>query len=165
MGQLGKYYKYSNDIYATQKVFIDEVVPNLLNYSCTTEPFNVMNNVRIASYKNTGQFQSRALAGVSMAIYEVHAKRQNQSVGDYLGGDTTKPIPIYGSSVTRSKTAEQVGKEFQALIQDWGIHQFKFKIAQVRNIRMCAHLYKLVPFYICRGWATTRTCGRTGRRR
>ena len=129
-GQLGKYYKYKNDVYVTQKVFIDEVVQNILNYSCTTDPFNVMNNVMINSYKNTGQFLTRALSGVSMAIYEIHAIRANQSVGNYLGGNTSLPIPIYGSSVTRSKTAEELGKHFQSLIKDWGINQFKFKIAQ-----------------------------------
>ena len=89
-----------------------------------------MNEVIIKSYKNTGQMQSRALAGLSYAMYDIYAKRANKSVGDYLGGDISKPVPIYGSSLTRTKTAQQIGQNFVNIINEWGIKQFKFKIAQ-----------------------------------
>jgi len=130
LGQLGPYWHFKNDILAIWQIFKDEVIPGVLNYSCTTHPKNVMNTVIISAYKNTGQMQSRALAGLSFAIYEIHAKRASMSVADYLGGDTSVPVPIYGSSVTRKKTAEQIGSEFVSLHKQWGITAFKLKVAQ-----------------------------------
>ena len=85
-------------------------------------------NILLYIYK-TGIYLSRAMAGLEFAVYDVMGKRAGVPVVTLLGGNVSKPVPIYGSSLTRSKTAEQIAQEFVNLQNEYGLTAFKMRLA------------------------------------
>ena len=78
----------------------------------------------------SGIYLSRAMAGLEFAVYDVMGKRAGVPVVTLLGGDINKPVPIYGSSLTRSKNASQIAAEFVQLQQQYGLTAFKMRLGK-----------------------------------
>ncbi|KPL12781.1 MAG: mandelate racemase [Bacteroides sp. SM23_62] len=71
----------------------------------------------------------RALGGVETAIWDLYGKIRQQPVCELLGGEV-KAVPIYGSSMSRSITAEDEIERFTRLRDEKGIKSFKFRVGK-----------------------------------
>jgi L-alanine-DL-glutamate epimerase-like enolase superfamily enzyme len=71
----------------------------------------------------------RALGGVETAIWDLYGKIRQQPVCELLGGEV-KPVPVYGSSMSRSITAEDEIERFARLRDEKGIKSFKFRVGK-----------------------------------
>ena len=71
----------------------------------------------------------RALGGVETAIWDLYGKIKQQPVCELLGGEA-KPVPIYGSSMSRAITPEDEVDRFTRLRDEMGINSFKFRVGK-----------------------------------
>ena len=71
----------------------------------------------------------RALGGVETAIWDLYGKIREQPVCELLGGEV-KPVPIYGSSMSRAIKPEDEVERFTRLRDEIGINAFKFRISK-----------------------------------
>jgi L-alanine-DL-glutamate epimerase-like enolase superfamily enzyme len=69
----------------------------------------------------------RALGGVDTAIWDLYGKIKQKPVCELLGGES-KPIPVYGSSMSRSIKPEDELKRFLKFRDEEGMKYFKFRI-------------------------------------
>jgi L-alanine-DL-glutamate epimerase-like enolase superfamily enzyme len=71
----------------------------------------------------------RAFGGVETALWDLYGKIRQQPVCELLGGEV-KPVPIYGSSMSRSINAADEVERFTRLRDEKGIKAFKFRIGK-----------------------------------
>ena len=71
----------------------------------------------------------RALGGVETAIWDLYGKIRQQPVCELLGGEV-KPVPIYGSSMSRAIKPEDEVERFTRLRDEMGINSFKFRVGK-----------------------------------
>ena len=86
-----------------------------------------------ANYKYPWSFVCRALAGLDTAIWDLLGKREGKSVCALLGGKP-RPIPVYGSSMSRSIKPADEAKRLAQLRDANGFGAFKVRIGKV-----CGH--------------------------
>jgi L-alanine-DL-glutamate epimerase-like enolase superfamily enzyme len=81
-------------------------------------------------YKFHGTYVARALSGLDTALWDLKAKRAGMPVWKLLGGRDT-PLPVYVSSMDRSRTADVL----RAALDETGATAVKFKIGARRSAR------------------------------
>jgi len=85
------------------------------------------------NYKYPWSYVCRALTGLDTAIWDLLAKRQNTSVCELLGGKP-RPIPAYGSSMSRDIKPKAEAERLVKLRDTQGYRAFKIRIGKV-----CGH--------------------------
>jgi L-alanine-DL-glutamate epimerase-like enolase superfamily enzyme len=85
------------------------------------------------NYKYPWSYVCRALTGLDTAIWDLLAKRQNKSVCELLGGKP-RPIPAYGSSMSRDIKPKAEAERLVKLRDTQGYRAFKIRIGKV-----CGH--------------------------
>jgi len=86
-----------------------------------------------ANYKYPWSFICRALAGVDTALWDWLGRRAGKSVCALLGG-TPRPIPVYGSSMSRTIQPADEAARLLRLRDSQGFNAFKVRIGKV-----CGH--------------------------
>lgn len=74
-------------------------------------------------------YVNRALGGIETALWDLYGKVRRKAVCELLGGEV-KPVPIYGSSMSRSVTAGEELERMLRLRDEKGITAFKFRIGK-----------------------------------
>jgi len=82
------------------------------------------------NYKFPWSFVSRATSGLETALWDLRGKRENKSVCQLLGGQP-RPIPAYGSSMSREITPEDEAKRIVKLRDQYGFEAFKIRVGKV----------------------------------
>jgi len=85
-----------------------------------------------ANYKYPWSFICRALAGLDTAVWDLLAKREKKSVCELLGGQI-RPIPAYGSSMSRSIKPKDEAERLLRLKETKGYRAFKIRIGSVNG--------------------------------
>jgi L-alanine-DL-glutamate epimerase-like enolase superfamily enzyme len=85
-----------------------------------------------ANYKYPWSFVCRALSGVDTAIWDLLAKRAGVSVCALLGGKP-RPIPVYGSSMSRTITPADEARRLVRLRDEKGYRAFKVRVGKVNG--------------------------------
>lgn len=83
-----------------------------------------------ANYKYPWSYVCRALTGAETAAWDLLGKRAGQPVCSLLGG-APKPIPAYGSSMSRDITPEDEAKRLVKLRDEKGYRAFKVRVGKV----------------------------------
>jgi L-alanine-DL-glutamate epimerase-like enolase superfamily enzyme len=86
-----------------------------------------------ANYKFPWSYVCRALAGVDTAIWDLLGKRAGKSVCALLGG-APRPVPVYGSSMSRTIRPADEGARLARLRDEKGFRAFKVRVGKV-----CGH--------------------------
>lgn len=81
----------------------------------------------IAQYKFPWSYICRAVAGIETALWDLFGKLSGQPVYQLLGG-TFRPIPVYGSSMSRSISPNDESIRMKKLKEEQGFRAFKFRI-------------------------------------
>jgi L-alanine-DL-glutamate epimerase-like enolase superfamily enzyme len=101
---------------------------------CDPADFEAISDRAIeANYKFPWSFICRALGGVDSAIWDLLAKRAGKSVCALLGG-RPRPIPVYGSSMSRTLQPEDEAARMKQLRDKQGFRAFKVRVGSV-----CGH--------------------------
>ena len=74
-------------------------------------------------------YVNRALGGIDTAIWDLYGQIHEKPVCELLGG-TVKPVPIYGSSMSRTIKPEEEVARMVRLRDEMGIKAFKFRIGK-----------------------------------
>ncbi|HAK97484.1 MAG TPA: mandelate racemase [Planctomycetes bacterium] len=85
-----------------------------------------------ANYKYPWSFVCRALCGVDTALWDLLARRAGKSVCALLGG-APRPIPVYGSSMSRTISPRDEGARMAALRDSAGFRAFKVRVGKVNG--------------------------------
>jgi len=89
----------------------------------------VLQKITDKTMKFHGSHISRGMSAIETALMDVIAKQQGKLVTEMLGGNTT-PIPVYGSSMSRSITPANEGKRLKILQQEFGFNAFKVRVGK-----------------------------------
>ena len=84
------------------------------------------------NYKFPWSYVCRALSGLDTAAWDLLGKREGKSVCELLGGKP-RPIPVYGSSMSRSITPDDEAKRLVRLRDERGYRAFKIRIGKVNG--------------------------------
>lgn len=141
MGQLGRSQSDSTGILTDSDLVIDMFfrhiapVAHLRNVTSPKDLDALRQDIIYQNYKNTGQVFSRALSGLDTALWEVLAKRADQSVCRYVGNLVGRPckekVNFYCTNITRSATPEELTKLIVQLHEKYGASGYKLKIANM----------------------------------
>jgi L-alanine-DL-glutamate epimerase-like enolase superfamily enzyme len=112
----------------TAMVLHRQVAPVVLGME-VAGPSAISEAVMAATYKFPGTYVCRALAGVDTAIWDLLGKAAGKSVCELLGG-RPRPFPVYGSSMRRDTTPEEVAAQLVQLRDRHGYNGFKIKIGK-----------------------------------
>ena len=74
-------------------------------------------------------YVNRALGGIDTAIWDLYGKIKGKPVCELLGG-AVKPVPIYGSSMSRTIQPKEEVERMVRLRDEKGITAFKFRIGK-----------------------------------
>jgi L-alanine-DL-glutamate epimerase-like enolase superfamily enzyme len=85
-----------------------------------------------ANYKYPWSYVCRALTGAETAVWDLLGKRANQPVCELIGG-AARPIPAYGSSMSRTITPEDEAKRLVQLRDQRGFRAFKVRVGKVNG--------------------------------
>lgn len=80
-----------------------------------------------SNYKYPWSFVCRALSGVETAIWDWLGKKENKTVCELLGG-TPRPLPVYGSSMSRTITPKDEAARLVKLRDEVGYPAFKVRV-------------------------------------
>ena len=86
-----------------------------------------------ANYKFPWSYVCRALSGVDTAIWDLLGKRQKKSVCELLGAKP-RPLPVYGSSMSRAIQPADEAERLARLRDAKGFRAFKIRVGKV-----CGH--------------------------
>jgi len=81
------------------------------------------------NHKYPWSYVCRALGGVDTAIWDLYGKIREMPVCELLGGKSL-PVPIYGSSMSRSIKPNEEADRMVRLRDEKGIRAFKFRIGK-----------------------------------
>ena len=82
------------------------------------------------NYKYPWSFVCRATTGLETAIWDLLGKRRGRSVCELLGG-RPRPLPVYGSSMSRTITPAQEAERIARLRDQKGFRAFKIRVGKV----------------------------------
>jgi L-alanine-DL-glutamate epimerase-like enolase superfamily enzyme len=82
-----------------------------------------------ANYKFPWSYVCRALTGVETAAWDLLGKRAGKPVYELLGGKS-RPLPVYGSSMSRTITPEEEASRLLKLHQERGFRAFKIRVGK-----------------------------------
>ncbi len=85
------------------------------------------------NYKVPWSFVCRALAGLDTALWDLHGKMAGKSVCELLGGKP-RPLPVYGSSMSRDIKPVDEAARLARLRDEKGFRAFKIRVGKV-----CGH--------------------------
>jgi len=85
-----------------------------------------------ANYKYPWSYVCRALTGAETAAWDLLGKRAGKPVCALIGG-APKPIPAYGSSMSREITPEDEAKRLVRLRDEKGYRAFKVRVGKVNG--------------------------------
>jgi L-alanine-DL-glutamate epimerase-like enolase superfamily enzyme len=85
------------------------------------------------NYKFPWSFVCRALAGLDTALWDLHGKTAGKSVCELLGGKP-RPLPVYGSSMSRDIKPVDEAARLARLRDEKGFRAFKIRVGKV-----CGH--------------------------
>ncbi len=85
------------------------------------------------NYKFPWSFVCRALAGLDTALWDLHGKTAGKSVCELLGGKP-RPLPVYGSSMSRDIKPVDEAARLARLRNEKGFRAFKIRVGKV-----CGH--------------------------
>ncbi|MCL5281634.1 MAG: mandelate racemase/muconate lactonizing enzyme family protein [Planctomycetes bacterium] len=85
------------------------------------------------NYKFPWSFICRALAGLDTALWDLHGKTAGKSVCELLGG-RPRPLPVYGSSMSRDIKPVDEAARLARLRDEKGFRAFKIRVGKV-----CGH--------------------------
>lgn len=71
---------------------------------------------------------SRSIAGFDTALWDLVGKRAGKYVSELVGGSNAD-VPVYGSSLDRESTPQQIVAKLQNLHDNYGVDAFKIKVA------------------------------------
>ena len=117
---------YNSEI--TSQIVHLQVAPHVLGMSGLDIP-EVNREVLEREHKFPGTYLYRALCGVDTALWDIKAKRANQSVCQLIGGNP-KSIPVYASSMQREISPEAEAQRLLELKEKYGYYAFKFRIGK-----------------------------------
>jgi len=120
---------YDADITAT--VLHRKVAPLWLGKDPAAVQSLVQQSVE-SNYKFPWSFVCRATAGVETAVWDLLGKKAGKSVCRLLGGDP-RPLPVYGSSMSRTITPEREAERIKRLKEEKGFTAFKIRIGKVNG--------------------------------
>ncbi len=86
-----------------------------------------------ANYKFPWSYICRALAGVDTALWDLRGRREKRGVCELLGA-APQPVPVYGSSMSRSMTPADEAARLVRLRDEKGFRAFKVRVGKV-----CGH--------------------------
>jgi L-alanine-DL-glutamate epimerase-like enolase superfamily enzyme len=82
------------------------------------------------NYKYPWSYVCRALTGLETAIWDLLGKLKESSVCELLGG-RPRPIPVYGSSMSRTITPDKEAERLVRLRDQKGFQAFKVRVGKV----------------------------------
>lgn len=82
-------------------------------------------------YKFAGSFLHRAVAGVDTALWDILGKSAGVPVTRLIGGMARTEVPMYGSSMLRSTTAEEEVERLLAAVETHGFRGVKLRVGDV----------------------------------
>lgn len=85
-----------------------------------------------ANYKYPWSYVCRALTGAETAAWDLLGKRAGKPVCELMGG-APKPIPAYGSSMSREITPEDEAARLVRLRDEKGYRAFKVRVGKVNG--------------------------------
>ncbi len=85
-----------------------------------------------SNYKWPWSYVCRALSGLDTAVWDLLGKREGKSVCELLGGKP-RPIPVYGSSMSRSIKPKAEGERLARLRDRFGFRAFKVRVGKVNG--------------------------------
>jgi L-alanine-DL-glutamate epimerase-like enolase superfamily enzyme len=92
----------------------------------------IVDRVIEANYKYPWSFVCRALTGVETAVWDLLGQRVRKPVCELLGG-RARPMPVYGSSMSRTITPEQEAARLARLRDERGYRAFKVRVGKVNG--------------------------------
>ena len=124
---IGQLAPYNNDI--TSTVLHQMIVQHVLG----KDPYQMTSIANYGieiNYKYPWSFVSRAMSGIETALWDLKGKRENKSVCELLGG-SPKPIPAYGSSMSRDIQPKDEAARMVKLRDEQGFEAFKVRVGKV----------------------------------
>ena len=82
-----------------------------------------------ANHKFPWSFVCRALGGVDTAIWDLYGRLRQKPVAELLGGKV-RPLPAYGSSMSRTISPEDEAARLVKLRDEHGFRGFKIRVGQ-----------------------------------
>lgn len=82
-----------------------------------------------ANHKFPWSFICRALGGVDTAIWDLYGRLRQKPVAELLGGKV-RPLPAYGSSMSRTISPEDEAARLVKLRDEHGFRGFKIRVAK-----------------------------------
>lgn len=87
----------------------------------------ILDDARRATLKFPGSYLSRAIASLDTALLDLRAKALKTTVCELLGG-TPRPVPVYGSSMSRKITPKDEAARLVRLRDEQGFRAFKIRV-------------------------------------
>jgi len=82
------------------------------------------------NYKYPWSYVCRALTGLDTAVWDLLGRLKSKSVCELLGGEP-RPLPVYGSSMSRSITPQDEADRLERLRDSQGFAAFKVRVGKV----------------------------------
>jgi len=120
----GQISTYNADIVSL--VLHRDIAPRVLG----KDPANIddiNDNCIEANLKYPWSYVCRALGGVDTALWDLYGKIKQKPVCELLGGEA-RPVPVYGSSMSRTIKPDDESRRLIKLRDEMGIKFFKFRV-------------------------------------
>jgi len=120
----GQVSTYNSDI--TSTILHRQIAPWSLGWDAT-DIDGLVDIITEREHKFPGSYLRRAIGGLDTALWDLHAKRENKSVCELIGGNRT-PIRAYASSMKRDITSKDEALRLQKLRDQYGFDAFKIRV-------------------------------------
>jgi L-alanine-DL-glutamate epimerase-like enolase superfamily enzyme len=120
----GQVSTYNSDI--TSTILHRQVAPWSLGWDAT-DIDGLVDIITEREHKFPGSYLRRAIGGIDTALWDLHAKLQNKSVCELIGGNRT-PLRAYASSMKRDITPKNEAIRLQQLRDQYGFDAFKIRV-------------------------------------
>jgi L-alanine-DL-glutamate epimerase-like enolase superfamily enzyme len=120
----GQVSTYHSDI--TSTILHRQIAPWSLGWDAT-DINGLVDIITDREHKFPGSYLRRAIGGLDTALWDLHAKRENKSVCELIGGNRT-PLRAYASSMKRDITPKNEAIRLQRLRDQYGFDAFKIRV-------------------------------------